>query len=158
MMKKFAARALLTGMIAVVGFTSFAFGSSQQASAATEQSLSLVSLGKDYIGTPYLYGSAPGETDTFDCSSYTQYVFGLLGVWLPRTSSSQAAVGDKVDKAYLSVGDLVFFRTGGGGISHVGIYAGSGKMLHASSSKGVTLVDMNTSYWKKAYVTARRVL
>ncbi|MFD0671195.1 C40 family peptidase [Cohnella sp. GCM10027633] len=158
MMKKFAARVLLTGLIAIAGFTSLAFGVSQQASAATAESLSLVSLGKNYIGTPYLYGSTPGSTDSFDCSSYTQHVFGELGIWLPRTSSSQAWVGDKIDKAYLSVGDLLFFRTGGAGISHVGIYAGGGKMLHASSSKGVTLSDMTTSYWKNAYVTARRVL
>ncbi|WP_027087533.1 C40 family peptidase [Cohnella panacarvi] len=157
-MKKFAARALLTGLIAVAGFASVAFGTAEKASAATQVSLSLVSIGKNYIGTPYLYGSAPGTTSTFDCSSYTQHIFGAMGVWLPRTSSAQAYMGEKVDRAYLSVGDLIFFRTGGAGISHVGIYAGNGNMLHASSSKGVTLSNINTSYWNKAYVTARRVL
>lgn len=156
-MKKFAARVLLTGLIAVAGFTSVAFGTTQQASAATQQSLSLVSIGKNYIGTPYLYGSAPGVTSTFDCSSYTQYVFGKMGIWLPRVSSAQAYMGEKVDRAYLSVGDLVFFNTSGKGISHVGIYAGNGHMLHASS-QGVKLTNMNTSYWNKAYVWARRVL
>ncbi|MBO9597535.1 MAG: C40 family peptidase, partial [Cohnella sp.] len=102
-------------------------------------------------------GSNPGSTDTFDCSSYTQYIFGKLGVWLPRTSTAQAYMGEKVDKAYLSVGDLIFFRTGGGGISHVGIYAGNGHMLNATN-KGVVLSNINSSYWKNLYVTARRVL
>lgn len=157
-MKKIAARALLTGLVAIAGFTSTAFGATQQASAATRESLSLVSIGKNYLGTPYLYGSAPGSTATFDCSSYTQYVFGQMGIWLPRVSSAQAYMGEKVDKAYLSVGDLLFFRTGGAGISHVGIYAGNGNMLHASSTKGITLSNINTSYWNNAYVTARRVL
>lgn len=157
MMKKFAARALLTGLIAVAGFASFAFGATEHASAATAKSLSLISIGKNYIGTPYLYGSDPDTTDTFDCSSYTQHVFGELGVWLPRTSSAQAYIGEKVDKAYLSVGDLLFFRTGGAGISHVGIYAGNGYMLNATN-KGVVLSDINSSYWKNLYVTARRVL
>ncbi|MFC5530315.1 C40 family peptidase [Cohnella yongneupensis] len=157
MMRKFAARALLTGLIAIAGFTSLAIGTTQQASAATEKSLSLVSIGKTYIGTPYLYGSDPDTTDTFDCSSYVQHVFGEMGIWLPRTSSSQAYMGEKVDKAYLSVGDLLFFRTGGSGISHVGIYAGNGYMLNATN-KGVALSDLSSSYWKNAYVTARRVL
>lgn len=158
MTKKITARAWITGMIAIAAFTTLAFGTARQASAATAESLSLVSFGKTYIGTPYVYGSTSGSTDSFDCSSYVQHVFGELGISLPRTSSSQAYSGDKVDKAYLSVGDLLFFRTGGAGISHVGIYAGNGKMLHASSSKGVTLSDMTTGYWKNAYVTARRVL
>lgn len=158
MMKKYAARVLLSGMIAIAGFATLGFGQTQQASAATAESLALVSVGKDFLGTPYLYGSTAGSTATFDCSSYTQHVFNMMGIWLPRTSAAQASMGDKVDKAYLSVGDLVFFRTGGSGISHVGIYAGGGQMLNATSSKGVALVDMNSSYWKNTYVTARRVL
>lgn len=158
MMKKFATRALLTGMIAIAGFTSLTVGAPQQASAATEKSLALVSVGQKYLGTPYLYGATPGSTSYFDCSSYVQHVFGEMGVWLPRTSAAQAWMGKKVDKAYLSVGDLVFFRTGGSGISHVGIYAGDGKMLNTTGNTGVALVNMNSTYWKNTYVTARRVL
>jgi cell wall-associated NlpC family hydrolase len=86
-------------------------------------------------------------------------MFGSIGVWLPRTSSAQAYMGKKVDKGSISMGDLVFYSTNGGkSISHVAIYAGGGKILHSSSSKGVTLTDMNSSYWKTKYVTARRVL
>ncbi len=144
--------------LAITGLFGTMIGTSAQVSAATEESLSLISFGKDYIGTPYKFGAAAGSTSAFDCSSYVQYVFEQAGISLPRTSSAQASVGDKVDKAYLSVGDLLFFKTGKGGISHVAIYAGDGKMLHASTSQGVTLSSMNSSYWTKAYVTARRVL
>jgi cell wall-associated NlpC family hydrolase len=63
-----------------------------------------------------------------------------------------------VKKGYISMGDLVFFNTNGSGISHVGIYAGYGKMIHASGHKGVTVTKLNSSYWKSKFVTARRVL
>ncbi|MFC4598470.1 C40 family peptidase [Cohnella hongkongensis] len=158
MNNKLAIKLCLACGLAAAGLFGAMLGSPSQASAATPEALSLVAYGKDYIGTPYRYGAAAGKTTAFDCSSYVQYVFEQAGVSLPRTSAAQATAGEKVDKAYLSVGDLVFFKTGGSGISHVGIYAGDGKMLHASSSQGVTLSSMNTNYWTKAYVTARRVL
>lgn len=145
-------------LLASIGWFGMAAGQSGQASAATAESLELLSIGKDYIGTPYEFGATAGDTESFDCSSFVQYVFKQMDVSLPRTSVTQAKMGVKVEKGYLSVGDLVFFRTGGAGISHVAIYAGNGKILHASSSKGVAISDMNTSYWKKSYVTARRVL
>ncbi|TVY03276.1 C40 family peptidase [Cohnella terricola] len=158
MYKKLTIKIALACGIAVTGLFGAMIGSPSKASAATPESLDLLSFGKDFIGTPYQFGAAAGVTNTFDCSSFVQYIFQESGVKLPRTSSSQANVGEKVDKAYLSVGDLVFFKTGGGGISHVAIYAGNSKILHASSSQGVTLSNMNSSYWTKAYVTARRVL
>lgn len=61
-------------------------------------------------------------------------------------------------KSYLSVGDLVFFKSGGSGVGHVAIYAGSGKLLQATSSSGVTISSMYTNYWTTNYLTARRVL
>lgn len=158
MNKKFIIKALLACSLAVTGLFGTMIGSSSTANAATPDSLNLLAFGKDYIGTPYQYGSQPGDTSTFDCSSFVQYVFKQAGIDLPRTSVSQSYTGEKVDKGYLSVGDLVFFKTGGGGISHVAIYAGDGKILHASTSQGVTVSNMNSNYWSKAYVTARRVL
>jgi len=146
------------GILATVGWFGMAAGHSEQASAATPESLSLIALGKQYIGTPYVFGSTPGITSSFDCSSFTQYIFGKTGVDLPRTAAAQATKGKKVSKSYLSMGDLVFFKTGGSGISHVAIYAGSGKILQAASSSGVTISSMNSAYWSKNYVTARRVL
>jgi len=158
MKNKLTIKLVLACGLAVTGLFGTMFTASPQASAATEEALSLIDFGKDYIGTPYRFGATAGKTSAFDCSSYVQYVFDQAGISLPRTSSSQASKGEKVDKAFLSVGDLLFFNTGGKGISHVGIYAGDGKMLHASSSQGVAISSINSKYWTKAYVTARRVL
>ncbi|QJD84856.1 C40 family peptidase [Cohnella herbarum] len=158
MNKKLTIKLLLACSLVVTGLFGSMIAASPKASAATQQSLDLVAYGKEHLGTPYQYGAEAGVTYAFDCSSYVQYVFDQFGIELPRTSISQAYTGEKVDKAYLSVGDLVFFRTGGNGISHVAIYAGDGKILHASSSQGVTVSNMNSSYWTKNYVTARRVL
>jgi len=158
MKSKLAAKIMLACGLAVTGLFGTLIGTPGKADAATPQSLDLIAFGKDYIGTPYKFGAAAGSTYAFDCSSFVQYVFQQSGIELPRTSVSQSYVGEKVDKAYLSTGDLTFFKTGGGGISHVAIYAGDGKILHASSSQGVTVSNMNSSYWTKAYVTARRVL
>lgn len=76
---------------------------------------------------------------------------------LPRTSSSQALEGTKVEKDELLPGDLVFFNTSGAGISHAGIYVGEGAFAHSSSSKGVTISKLSETYYAKRYVTARRV-
>ncbi|MFC5404478.1 C40 family peptidase [Cohnella soli] len=158
MMNKWMAKTVLACGIAGMALLGSMAGHAPKASAATQQSLDLISFGKTFQGTPYQFGATPGITYAFDCSSFVQYILGKFGIDLPRTSISQAYEGEKVDKAYLSVGDLVFFQTNGYSISHVAIYAGSGKILHASSSQGVTVSDMNTSYWRSAYVTARRVL
>ncbi|MBM7563173.1 cell wall-associated NlpC family hydrolase [Paenibacillus sacheonensis] len=127
------------------------------AEAATAKSKELISYGEKYIGTPYLYGAVPYMTNAFDCSSFTQYVYDNFNITLPRTSLDQALKGQKVAKGYLSMGDLVFFKTNGYSISHVAIYAGNNKILH-SANDGVEISDLSSSYWKKNYVTARRVL
>jgi cell wall-associated NlpC family hydrolase len=150
-------KTLSVGLCVVIGFSAAAFGSSSRAHAATSESLKLIDMGKDFLGTPYRFGAPSGDTSAFDCSSFTQYVFKKLGVSLPRTAVTQAEMGEKVSKSYLSVGDLLFFNTNGSGISHVGIYAGDNKMLH-SGSDGVEISDITTAYWKHRYVTARRVL
>jgi len=154
---KFVKRALVTALCATLTITSFSAGA-PTAEAATPQSEALIKSGKEYLGVPYRLGAPSGSTYAFDCSSFTQYLFKKNGISLPRTSSAQSTKGTKVAKSYLSMGDLVFFNTNGRSISHVGVYAGQNKMLHTSSSKGVVLSDMNTSYWNNRYVTARRVL
>ena len=133
-------------------------GPASQAGAATEQSRELIAVGEDLLGTPYRLGAPKGSTKAFDCSSFTQYIFGELGVELPRTSRDQADAGEKVDRGSLSQGDLLFFRTTGKSIGHVAVYIGDGKMIHASSSKGISITEIDSSYWKNRYVTARRVL
>lgn len=116
----------------------------------------LIATASKYKGIKYVYGGT--TTSGFDCSGYTQYVFKQLGISIPRTSGGQYSQGTPVAKANLQVGDLVFFNTSGSGVSHVGIYVGSQKFIHASTSKGVVVTSINDPYyWGKRYIGARRV-
>ncbi|TJY42910.1 NlpC/P60 family protein [Cohnella pontilimi] len=151
-------KAALTAVITSISFGSAIVTSVPKAEAATAKSIKLISTGKKYLGVPYRFGAPSGSSYAFDCSSFTQFVYKKLGLSIPRTSTAQARVGKKVTPGYISTGDLIFYNTNGKGISHVGIYAGNGKMLHTSSSRGVTVSSMKTSYWKTKYVTARRVI
>ncbi len=101
------------------------------------------------IGSPYRYGAA-GPT-AFDCSGLVNWAFRGAGVALPRTSRAQSAVGTPVAKADLRPGDLVFFYRP---VSHVGIYIGDGKIVHASNRKSpVKISDIN----RMPFNSARRV-
>jgi LysM repeat protein len=119
----------------------------------------IINTGHKYLNTPYKFGSAFGNTRTFDCSSFTSYVFSRHGINIPRTSIGQASVGVAVSKSNLQKGDLVFYDTDfDGRINHAGIYAGNGKMLNAQS-KGVSYADaFSKYYWGARYITARRVI
>lgn len=111
-----------------------------------------------YLGTPYRYGGqAPGG---FDCSGFVKYVYGQVGIELPRTAASQYGVGTEVTREQLIPGDLVFFRCGGGSIDHVGIYSGNNQFIHSSSprSGGVIYSSMSESYYARSYTGARRIL
>lgn len=109
-----------------------------------------------YLGAPYRFG---GEgRDGIDCSSLVQQVFHEHRVELPRTAREQSQVGREVAEGELRKGDLVFFKTCAPYPSHVGIYLGGGKMIHASSEKGeVTVSDMNSEYYRSRYLGAKRV-
>ncbi len=111
-----------------------------------------------YRGTPYRYGRS--DRNGTDCSGYTTQVFRKHGVKLPRTSSEQSKVGQKVDKTGLKEGDLVFFKTTRGRrVGHVGIYVGNGKFIHASSGGGKVQVNsLNDGYYNRRFVGARRVV
>ena len=90
----------------------------------------LLEIAKTYIGTPYVYG---GSTPSgFDCSGFVQYVYNKMGISLPRTSYTQAAVGTQVSYSELQPGDIVCF--GYGSINHVGIYVGDGQYIHSPRS------------------------
>jgi len=105
-------------------------------------------------GIPYVFG---GTTRSgFDCSGYTRYVFAGSGISLPRTSYEQFNTGTAVSRDQLEPGDLVFFSTYAKGASHVGIYIGGGRFVHASTS-GVRTTSLSDSYYAGRYVGARRV-
>ena len=105
-------------------------------------------------GIPYVFG---GTTRTgFDCSGFTRYVFAGSGIRLPRTSYEQFATGQPVNRSQLQPGDLVFFSTYSTGASHVGIYIGGGRFVHASD-QGVRVTSLNDSYYAARYIGARRV-
>ena len=107
-----------------------------------------------FIGTPYVFGGTSGYG--FDCSGYVQHVFALAGISLPRTADAQFYAGRSVSGHPL-VGDLVFFQTYEAGPSHVGIYLGGGRFVHASSSRGVMVSSLGESYWATRYLGAKRV-
>lgn len=146
----------LAALIAFAGLA--AFGQAQSASAATKAD-NILNLGKKYLGVKYRFGAPSGRTSSFDCSSFTQYIFGKYGIKLPRTSSSQAKKGKYVSKSNLKKGDLVFFSVSKKGrVNHVAVYAGNGRILHTYGAPGVTYSSLSASHWKSHYITARRVL
>ena len=116
----------------------------------------IIAESMQYIGVPYYFG---GTTPAgFDCSGYVRYVFANAGIYLPRTADAQYDYGYPISSAEMVPGDLVFFSTYEYGPSHVGIYLGNGKFINASSSRGVVIDSLHSSYWGACYIGARRVL
>lgn len=109
----------------------------------------LISTGAKYLGVPYVWG---GTTPSgFDCSGFTSYVYKkVLGKTIPRTSGEQYNKAKKISKSQLKKGDLVFFSASGGRITHVAMYAGSGKLLHAAGNK--VQYQSLAGYWDKLVV------
>ena len=111
------------------------------------------------VGTPYRYGGNTPEGG-FDCSGLVNYVYSdMLDLKLPRTSRELAAYqGPKIEPRELATADLVFFGSGGG-VSHVGIYVGEGRFVHAPSTGGTVRLDhLDGSYWRRHYSGAKRIL
>lgn len=109
------------------------------------------------IGTPYASGN--GTSDGIDCSAFTAHIYEkAIGHNLPRATEDQYKVGRTVGSNLLKFGDLVFFNTTGETPSHVGIFIGEDLFAHASVSFGVTISSLQSSYYKKRYVGARRII
>ena len=125
----------------------------------------LMSRAQQYLGVPYKFGaSSYAATGAFDCSLYTQYVFGKFGIDLPRLARQQSRVGVLVSRKNIRVGDLLFFYIPGRFktntiAGHVGIYMGNGKMINATTKpqNGVQISDINKPFWKRTFLSARRV-
>ncbi len=113
----------------------------------------------EHLGVRYLYGGITPRG--FDCSGFTQYVFKQLEIAIPRTVDDQLSAGIIIAKEELQSGDLVIFSntTGWGKFAtHVGIYIGNDKVIHASASRGIAIDDLNSHYYSTHYECARRVL
>ena len=132
-------------------FTGVGTGSTTAQAASVSD---LTATASKYIGVPYVYGGTTASG--LDCSGFTKLVFKQLGYEINRTAAAQYKQGTSVSKSNLQAGDLVFFNTIGG-VSHVGISLGGSKFIHAGSSTGVTVADINSSYWGKKYIGAKRV-
>lgn len=125
--------------------------------AGNVRSQRLIRSALAYRGTPYRMGARAGS-GAFDCSSFTQFVYAKSGVSLPRTASQQATRGQKITRDELRAGDLVFFKnTYKRGVSHVGIYVGDGKFVHASSRGGVRTNSLSEAYYLNHWAGGRRV-
>src|ERR1039457_96768 len=109
-----------------------------------------------FLGTRYRFGGS--SKSGIDCSSFVQKVFRELEVSLPRTAREQFGVGNEVSPGDLQKGDLIFFRTYASFPSHVGIYHGNNKMIHASSrDRRVVISPMNTPYYRARFIGAKRI-
>ncbi|HUM97318.1 MAG TPA: NlpC/P60 family protein [Chitinophagaceae bacterium] len=119
-------------------------------------SKSLLDVVDQWYGVRYRTG---GNTKTgVDCSGFTVAVFAAAyGLSLPRVSREQYRISRKISTAELQEGDLVFFNTRGSGVSHVGVYLGNNKFIHASVSRGVMVNDLFESYYAKRFLGAGRI-
>lgn len=122
---------------------------------------SIVDKACAYIGTRYVYGGC--SPSGFDCSGFTMYIYSLFGYTLPHSATSQMSYGTSVEESQLHMGDLVFFRDSSyasSGASHVGIYIGNGKFVHAVNSRTPVSIDsiVDGGYWDDTYVGARRLV
>lgn len=120
----------------------------------------IIAFGEKFEGTPYQYGAPAGQTHTFDCSSFVQYVFGQNGYTLPRDSREQSQVGESIPRADLQPGDLLFFSLPGanGVIGHVAIYIGNNEVLHTWGPGGVRIDSFSTPWISQSFVSAKRII
>ncbi|MCB1801681.1 MAG: C40 family peptidase [Gammaproteobacteria bacterium] len=129
-----------------------------QASApVSAQRANLIRVTARQIGTPYQYGG--NGRRGFDCSGLVQYVHRAVGIDVPRTADEQWRHSRTPRRRHLVPGDLVFFAIDGSKTSHVGVYEGGGRFIHApSSGKRVSRASLDNPYWRERMVGARTFL
>ena len=117
----------------------------------------IVAYALQFKGYPYVYATA--GPNSFDCSGFTSYVYAHFGYTLNRSSKDQLKDGVPVSKSELQPADLLLFSKDGTRVTHVGLYIGEGKFIHASTSTtGVIISDLNSTYYTTHYFAARRVI
>jgi cell wall-associated NlpC family hydrolase len=126
------------------------------ARASDETARKAVAVAREMIGKPYRYA---GDTPAgFDCSGLVRYSYGRAGISMPRATPAQRKGTTLISARSLRPGDLLFFDQEGKKASHVGIYLGDGRFIHAPSTGGRVRTDsLGADYWKKHFVEARRV-
>jgi cell wall-associated NlpC family hydrolase len=131
----------------------------QVGQTVTHTASDLVSNALGFLGVRYKRGGNSADTG-FDCSGFVKATYEkTIGLILPRKASQQAAATEQIDKSDLQPGDLVFFNTMRRAFSHVGIYIGEGKFIHAPKPGAeVRVDDLGKSYWSRHFDGARRVL
>lgn len=130
-----------------------------ESTAKTSDEKELIKEAKKWLGTKYKYGGH-SKSGT-DCSGFVMEVYkSVYDFKLPRSSREQQEFCKKIKKSQLKIGDLVFFTTGKSKnrVSHVGIFIGNGQFIHASSSKGVVISDLDQNYYIRTYHSSGRVL
>ena len=131
------------------------------AASPTGRDAAVLALARNELGMPYVWGGASPAT-SFDCSGLVQWVYGNVGVTLPRTAQDQYDATDRVDPSQLQPGDLVFFAgtdpSDPSPITHVGIYVGGGQMIDAPDvGEVVTSTPVFTGYWGSHFAGGGRV-
>lgn len=118
----------------------------------------LVDEARTWLGVPYRYGGHSRKGT--DCSGFVMEVFqSACDMALPRSSRDMCKYARPIDRDKLMAGDLVFFVTGSSGkVSHVGLYIGDGRIIHATTSKGVIESDLSEKYWARTFHSTGRVL
>jgi len=122
---------------------------------APPKPLTVIATARRMLGTPYRYGGA--DPSGFDCSGLVSYAYRSVGISVPRTSGEQFRQSRPVATDKLRSGDLLFFRLSPPKVSHVAIYDGGGRFIHApSSGKQVSYASLENPYWRKHLVAAGR--
>ena len=136
--------------------TQFKYAIQLDVPVETLTNTSLYNLIDDWWNTPYRLGGTTKRG--VDCSAFVQtLMLGVFAIQLPRTAREQRSASSKIETDELREGDLVFFNTRGG-VSHVGVYLHNNKFVHASTSGGVMISDLNDVYWRRKFLGAGRIL
>jgi len=124
--------------------------------ATADPGATLLLAAQSRIGAPYRYGGS--GPDAFDCSGLVSYAYRQIGVAVPRTAAQQFAAATPVKRGELRPGDLVFFRLDSREVSHVGIYAGDGRFVHAPQRGGnVRVASLDEDYFRRGFAGAGRL-